>query len=270
MGRLVDEDLTRAGRRLQPRRDVHRVADHGVVHSALRPDVARDHLAGRDADAELQAHALQRRDLEAHDLALHGERGSDGPLGIVGVDHRGTEDRDDAVAEKAGDRALVTLDGISRDGQEPVQQVQDRLRRMLRRERRGAAHVREQRGHLAAIAAQRDGGRITQHLRRDIRADVASQQVGEPILQRLRPKQRAQPRRQLAQFVRLAQEVVGPRLQAAHLVLGTVEGREQQDGEARVLGVATQPLAHLDATGRGHHHVEADEIGLVLGDGTER
>src|SRR4029453_10332504 len=84
------------------------------------------------------------------------------------------------------------------------------------------------------------------------------------------PEQRAQPRRQLAQVERLAQEVVGPRLQAAHLVLGTVEGREQQDGQASVLGVATHPLTHLDATGRGHHHVEADEIGLVLGDRTER
>jgi hypothetical protein len=37
-----------------------------------------------------------------------------------------------------------------------------------------------------------------------------------------------------------------------------------------VLGVATHPLTHLDATGRGHHDVEADEIGLVLGDRTER
>ena len=37
-----------------------------------------------------------------------------------------------------------------------------------------------------------------------------------------------------------------------------------------MLGVATHPLAHLDAAGCGHHHVEADEIGVVLGDRTQR
>ena len=42
---------------------------------------------------------------EAHDLVLHGERGPDGPLGIVGVDHGGAEAGDDAVAQEVGDGA---------------------------------------------------------------------------------------------------------------------------------------------------------------------
>ena len=95
----------------------------------------------------------------------------------------------DAVERHDGTVADLLGDGIGHDRQVPVQQVQDGLRRMLRRECRVAAHVREQRGHLAPIAAQRDGERSTQHLRSDTRADVASQQVGEPILQRLRPQQ---------------------------------------------------------------------------------
>ena len=37
-----------------------------------------------------------------------------------------------------------------------------------------------------------------------------------------------------------------------------------------MLGLAAQPLADLDAAGSGHHHVEAHEVGGVLGDRTER
>src|SRR5262249_36967510 len=73
-----------------------------------------------------------------------------------------------------------------------------------------------------------------------------------------------------AQVERLRQEVVGAGLQAAHLVLGSVERREQQDRQPRVLRIATDALAHLDAAGRGHHDVEADEIGVVLGDRAQR
>ena len=35
------------------------------------------------------------------------------------------------------------------------------------------------------------------------------------------------------------------------------------------MGLAAQPLAHLDATGSGHHHVEADEVGHLVIDDTQ-
>ena len=192
VGALVDEDLTRAGRRLQSRRDVHRVADDGVVHAPLGADVAGDDLAGRDADAEVQPHPRQRRDLEAHHLVLHGERRPDGPLGIVGVDHRRTEAGDHAVAEEVGDGAPVELDRVAHDRQVAVEQVQRRLGWVLGGERGVAAHVGEQRRDLPPIAAQRDRGRITEHLGGDVLADVAAEQVGQPVLERLRPEQGAQ------------------------------------------------------------------------------
>jgi hypothetical protein len=36
-----------------------------------------------------------------------------------------------------------------------------------------------------------------------------------------------------------------------------------------VLGLAAQALAHLDASWRGHHDVEADEVRTVRGDGAQ-
>src|SRR5207247_9943906 len=52
--RLRDQDLVRARDRAQAARDVHRVADHGVLQPAVRADVAREHLAEVDADPDAQ------------------------------------------------------------------------------------------------------------------------------------------------------------------------------------------------------------------------
>ena len=85
----------------------------------------------RDADAGVQPHARQRRDLEAHHRVLHVERGTDGPLGIVGVDDGRTEEGEHAVAEEVGDGAAVALDRVADDRQVAVEQVERVLRRVL-------------------------------------------------------------------------------------------------------------------------------------------
>ena len=175
--------------------------------------------------------------------------------------HRRAEEREDAVAEEIGHGPAVALDGVADGGQVAVEEVERLLGRMLGGQRRVAADVGEQRRDMAPIAAERDRERIAQRLGGDALADVASEQVGEPVLERLRPEQRAQPRRQLDLVERLRQEVVGARLEAAGLVLRPVERGEQQDRQAGMLGLLPQPLADLDAVQARHHHVEADEVG---------
>ena len=180
------------------------------------------------------------------------------------------EEGEDAVAEEVGDRPAVALDGVADDRQVAVEQLERRLGRMLGGQRRVAADVGEQRRDVAPIAAERDRERIAERLGRDVLADVPSEQVGEPVLEGLRPQQRAQPGRQLALVERLRQEVVRAGLEAAGLVLGAVERRQQQDRQAGLVGLAAQPLADLDAVEPRHHHVEADEVGCVLRDRRQR
>ena len=137
----------------------------------------------------LQSHARHRRDLEAHHRSLHRERGTDGPLRIVGVHDRRAEEGEDAVAQEVGDGPAVALDRVADDGQVAVEQVERLLGRLLGGQRRVAADVGEQRRDLAPIAAERDRERVTEHLGGDALADVAPEQVGEPVLERLRPEQ---------------------------------------------------------------------------------
>ena len=40
--------------RLEPRAEIHRVADDGVAHDRIRSDVAGDHRPGVDADADVE------------------------------------------------------------------------------------------------------------------------------------------------------------------------------------------------------------------------
>src|SRR5207245_8726314 len=55
--RLGDQNLVGAGAGAQPAGGVDGIADHGVLESAVRADVAREHLAevDPDADAELRS-----------------------------------------------------------------------------------------------------------------------------------------------------------------------------------------------------------------------
>ena len=148
-----------------------------------------DDLSGRDADAEMQSYPRQGRDLEAHDRVLHGEGRADGTLGIVRVADWSAEEGHHAVADEIGDGAAVTLDRVAHDRQEPVQEVQRHLRRVLGGECRVATHVGEQGGDAPPIAAERDRGGITEDFGGDARAHVTSEHVGQPILQCLRAQQ---------------------------------------------------------------------------------
>jgi hypothetical protein len=121
--RRAYHDLCRRGRLLQPRRGVHRVAGHDAVALARRPLPVGEHLAGLDADAQLQLRTTFRGELRAklrHGL-LHLEGGADGALGIVLVDGRHAEDSQHRVAGELLDEALVALDLRA----EPIERAAD-------------------------------------------------------------------------------------------------------------------------------------------------
>ncbi len=228
MGRGIDEHLPRSGGRLQPCGDVHRVADHRVVHAALGTDVPGNHLAAGDADARLEPDARHGRDLEPRHRLLHLQRGAHRTLRVVRVHHRRAEEGEDAVAEQVGHRAALALDRVARHRQVAVQQVERVLGCLVGTDRGIAAQVGEERRHEASVPADRDREWVAQRLGRHARADVSAQEVAKPILERLRPQQRPQAGRELDLVEGLGEEVDGARLHRA-------------DGE-------------LHRRGSGHHH----------------
>ena len=109
--RLGDVDLSRRGRRLETRGDVHRVPHDAVLGDAA--DGSGDHHARVDADAQAELDAalgFRPRGVLGED-ALHADRGPQGALRVVLVGDRCAEDDEDSVADELLDRAVVA-DGL--------------------------------------------------------------------------------------------------------------------------------------------------------------
>ena len=124
MGGRTDDDLVRAGDRLQPARGVHDVAHRGVVAAGAQR--ADEHLAGVHADAQVDVDAV----LFAHlrEPLLHPQRGAHRALGVVLVRDRRAEERDERVADD-----LVDLAAEGGDlGGEPLEAAVDEVLDVLR------------------------------------------------------------------------------------------------------------------------------------------
>src|SRR3954451_23335078 len=119
----ADRDGADRRRPLQPRRDVHRVADHRVALALARADDADHRLAAVDADAEPRPVGMRagvggarREDVE---------RGAGRPPRVVGLVAAGVERRDDRVADEAVDLAAVGADGRDRALERRVEHLRD-------------------------------------------------------------------------------------------------------------------------------------------------
>ncbi len=106
VGRRADQDLSRLGRLLEPLAEVDRVARH---ERAPRPGVARDDLAGVDADpaGELDAPDRTQLRVELGEASLHLHPGAHGPERVVLVDHGNAEHGHHLVAPEPLHRAPV-------------------------------------------------------------------------------------------------------------------------------------------------------------------
>ena len=117
VGLVADDDMSRLGDRLEPRREINLGTDGGVVHAVDAAEIADVAEAGVDAhahaerlfrtratpfDIELGQPALHlRRHIEAGPGVLHGALG----LGVAEEDHQGiTDEFIDGAAMLEGDR----------------------------------------------------------------------------------------------------------------------------------------------------------------------
>jgi hypothetical protein len=107
--RLADEGLHLAGRLLETRRDVDRIAGDEALSGAR---VVGDDLAGVHADPIGERRAPARHELfvQALERTLHVPRGAARPQRVVLVQPRQAEDRHDRIADELFDRPAVTLD----------------------------------------------------------------------------------------------------------------------------------------------------------------
>ncbi len=123
MGRGTDQHLPRPGHRLQPIRRVHDVAHRGVV--APGTERSDEHLASVDPDPHLDA--VRDPGDVLRDRLLHAQRRPHGPLGVVLVGDRGTEQSEDRVTDDLVDLASER-DHIGHEALEAVvDQVLQRL-----------------------------------------------------------------------------------------------------------------------------------------------
>ena len=106
-----DHHRARLGQRLQPRREVRRLADDpAFLRFALADEIAHDHQAGGDADPHLQ---WRRRDgVEPGHLLDQLQRRAHRALGIVLVGPRIAEIGEHAVAHVLGDKPAAAPDHL--------------------------------------------------------------------------------------------------------------------------------------------------------------
>ena len=147
MRRRTGHHLAGPGQRLQPARHVHHVAHGRVV--AADPERADEHLAGVDADPQLDLGAEVGR--RAGQRPLHLQGGPHRPLGVVLVGHRRAEQRDDGVAHDLVDPPAVRPHVGHQSFEAAVDQVLHLLGVAGLGQRREADQICEQDRHDASL-----------------------------------------------------------------------------------------------------------------------
>jgi hypothetical protein len=158
-GPLGDEDRSRVGDPLEPRRRVHRVARH---HRLARPGVRRgEDLAGVDPDADLQrdvVHALEVA-VQLVESPHHPKGCAERALGIVLVRRRHAERRHHRITDELLDRAALCLDLLAHRVPVGLHDLPEPLRVQSFAERGGPGDVGEQHRHdLPFLAGGRQRG----------------------------------------------------------------------------------------------------------------
>jgi hypothetical protein len=147
-----------AGRRhlLHAGGQVRRLTDGGVVHVQVRADGADDHLAGVEADADLEGHPVRAEDPLGipRDRLLHPQRGIAGADGVVLVGQRGAEEGHDPVAHDLVDGAFVAVDGLHHPLEHGVEELARLLGIPVGEQLHGALEIGEEHGDLLALALQ--------------------------------------------------------------------------------------------------------------------
>src|SRR5438132_2006282 len=160
MSGLTNQDSARRRFRLQPRRQIDRLALRRVVHAEVVADLPHDDGARVQPDAHREvdpALAAQRLGILAlRALDRDGRRHC--PHRVILVGDRRSEERHDAIARELVDRALVAVNRLHEVDEAPVHDTMEVLRVESGRQRREADTIDEQHRHLLALALQRAAG----------------------------------------------------------------------------------------------------------------
>jgi hypothetical protein len=145
------------GEPLHLRGQVRRLADRGVLHAQVAANRAHHHLARVEPDADLHVEPLGATQLagQATHALVHAQRRVGRAHHVVLVGHRGAEDRHDPVAQHLVDGALVPVHRLHHQGQHRIQHAARVLRIAVGQQLERALHVREEHGHLLALALHR-------------------------------------------------------------------------------------------------------------------
>lgn len=108
---LRNQDFTRRGGALESRRDVDRVAEHGVVGYIFAADVADESCAGADADANLQPVFLSH----GCDLTDNFHCGCHRAFWVIMPMQRRAKERHHFIADELVERAIVAKDRVAGD-----------------------------------------------------------------------------------------------------------------------------------------------------------
>ena len=211
------------------------VADHGVLEARQRADVAGNGPARGHPDAELGG--AQHRHQFVVQLARRGQRRARG----VRVFDGGAEDGQRRVTLELVDEAAVPVHGVHDDPEELVEDRHHLGGGPRRRQLRRPDQVDEQHRDVAFLAAQL--GAALQGAARDVLADVAAEQVAQPL-----------------PFGQVAHHVVEPGLQQAQLA-GVVDLHVRVVVTALHLAQGPPQLAQRVGDGHGDQDVAGQADG---------
>ncbi len=133
------------GRSFDPGGDVDRVADHRELEPSAPADVARDHGAGIEPDAE-------RHLIDGRGGDLQGGRQS--LVGVIGLAPRRAENGEQTVTDELVDMAAMSVDDRHDRFEQPVDRRDDVTRAGTFGEAGEVPDVDEHRGHLDLFARQ--------------------------------------------------------------------------------------------------------------------
>src|SRR5437016_1098902 len=157
---LTNQDSARRRVRLQPRRQIDRLALCRVVHAEVVADLPHNDGARvqpdahREVDPALAAQRLGILALRALDRDGRRHR----PHRVILKGDRRPEERHDAIAGELVDRALVAVHSLHEVYEGPVHDTVEVLRIESGRKRREADTIDEQHRHLLALALERAAG----------------------------------------------------------------------------------------------------------------
>jgi hypothetical protein len=137
--------------------EVCRLPDGGVVHVEVAADRAHHDFSGVQPDPDVHGDAQCAVDLlrVLPDALLHAQRGIAGAHRVLLVRDGRAEERHHAVAQHLVDRALVVVDRLDHALEHRVQQAPRILGVAIGQQLHRTLEIREQHGHVLALALQR-------------------------------------------------------------------------------------------------------------------